>query len=255
MEITKPETIKFLNVNLHNTTLSNLLLEFKDGALFTPNVDHFVTLQNDKELYEAYSSAEYVVLDSQVIFYLCKIFSPKIDIKEKIAGSDFFPAFCQHHSTDSSTHVFLLGGRDDAAEIVKNLLNKKSQREFVVGSYSPQFGFENDPQECKKIVDMINASGANALAVALGAPKQEKWIYRFRSQLPNVKMFMGVGASFDFMSGKIRRAPVWMQKAGLEWFHRLLQEPRRHFKRYMIKDMAFFYYFALFLMGKYRNPL
>jgi N-acetylglucosaminyldiphosphoundecaprenol N-acetyl-beta-D-mannosaminyltransferase len=241
-----------LNIQILNIQQEALLQHFDSGCLFTPNIDHFVLLQHDKEFYEAYSSAEYIVLDSQVIYLLYKIFGKPF--KAKITGADFFPRFCEYHKNNEKITIFVLGGIGDVAEKVRDKLNAKAGRTIVIGAYSPSNDFENDYNERTKILSMINATKANVLVVGLGAPKQEKWIYRNRCYLKNIAMFMGVGATLDFLIGRQKRAPLWMQKTGLEWFYRLIHDPKRLIKRYLIRDIQFFYFFIKDLLKLYRNP-
>lgn len=246
------ERIKILNIDIVNTGFREFLEHFTSGVMYTANVDHLVTLQHDREFYRAYKGAEYVTLDSQVVYLLCKVFGKSF--KSKISGSDIFPAFCTHHKTDSDIAIFVLGGLGDVAVQVKNILNERTGREIVVDCCSPTFGFENDDAECRGIVERINKSGATVLAAGLGTPKQEKWIYRYKNDLPFVKIFMGVGATFDFIAGKQKRSPVLLQKIGLEWAYRLLHNPRRLFYRYLIRDVSFIYYFLLDRLGLYKDP-
>lgn len=106
----------------------------------------------------------------------------------------------------------------------------------IVGTYSPSYGFEKNEDEIDKIIRIINESKPDILAVGLGAPKQEKFLYNYRDQL-KVPISLAIGASIDFEAGNIKRAPKWMQKSGLEWFYRLCKEPKRMFKRYIIDDL------------------
>lgn len=108
----------------------------------------------------------------------------------------------------------------------------------VAGTYSPPFGFEHDVHEMMKINDMIKQANPDILFVGLGSPKQEKWIYRNYHELA-VPVSIGIGATFEFYSGMVKRAPRWMQRCGLEWFWRLMKEPRRLWRRYLIDDTAF----------------
>ncbi len=244
--------IELLNIEVDNITSGDLLNEFHRGVLFTPNIDHFVLLQHDKEFYEAYKDADVIILDSQIIYLLSKVFH--LGFKEKISGSDFFPAFCNYHRSNAEVRIFLLGGLEDTADRLKEYLNANAQREQVVGAYSPVENLEMNDQECLEIIERIKRAEANVLAVAFGTPKQEKWIFRNRGKLPQVAMFMGVGASFDFLIGNQRRAPHWMQKAGLEWLYRLVKAPRRLAKRYLWTDLRFFKYFLFNLLRRYENP-
>lgn len=245
-------SIKILNIDIYNTTQASLLEELRSGIVFTPNVDHFVRLQKDYLFYHAYKNANYILLDSKIVFSLYN-FGRK-NIQEKISGVDFFPEFCRYHAKHDGIKVFLLGGLDDAVHRAGERLNRESGRTLVVGSYSGKKGFENDEIESQKIVNIITQSQANVLAVGIGSPQQELWIAKYKFQLPNVNIFFAVGGTFDVLSGKRKRAPVWMQNMGLEWLYRLLQEPRRLFKRYVITDMKFFYYFFLDRLHLYKNP-
>ncbi|MEW6061642.1 MAG: WecB/TagA/CpsF family glycosyltransferase [Bacteroidota bacterium] len=248
----KSTSTRILNIEIYNSTQAVLLEELTSGIVFTPNVDHFVRLQNDYHFYNAYKNANYVLLDSKIIFSLYNLGGKRI--QEKISGVDFFPEFCRYHAKDNRTKVFLLGGLDDSVHRAGERLNKELGSALVVGSYSGKKGFENDEIESQKVVNIITQSQANVLAVGIGSPQQELWIAKYKFQLPNVNIFFAVGGTFDVLSGKRKRAPVWMQNAGLEWLYRLLQEPRRLFKRYVITDMKFFYYFFLERLHLYKNP-
>jgi len=127
-------------------------------------------------------------------------------------------------------------------------------REIVVGAMSPSYGFENKPEENELIYRTINASGANVVLVGVGAPKQEKWIFRHKSRMPGVDIWMALGATVDFEAGNVKRAPKWMQMLAMEWFYRFLMEPKRMFRRYFVDDVKFFLYFGRQLLGIYRNP-
>jgi len=160
-------------------------------------------------------------------------------IKEKISGSDFFPDFCRYHKDNEDIKIFLLGAKEGVALKAQEKLNTKLGREIIVGAHSPSFGFEKNEQKCLEIIEKINNSGATVLAVGVGAPKQEKWIYKYKDKLPNIKIFLAIGATIDFESGNKPRAPKWVTEMGLEWLHRLLSEPKRLWKRYLIGGLIF----------------
>ena len=101
---------------------------------------------------------------------------------------------------------------------------------------------------------MINASGANVVLVGVGAPKQEKWIMKHKMNMPGVKIWMALGATIDFEAGNVKRAPMWMQKCALEWVYRMYCEPKRMFKRYIVDDLVFFWYYLKDILGLYKNP-
>lgn len=235
----KHTRVDILDISIDNISGIDLLERLKDGGVvFTPNVDHLVKLQKDPEFYRVYQDADYRVCDSQLIIYASRFLGQPI--QEKVSGSDFFPAFYHRYSRDQSVKIFLLGGLEGVATKARRRINAKVGRNMVVGSYSPPLGFETDPIECGKIIDIINNSGATVLAVGVGAPKQEKWIVKYRSSLSNIQTFFAIGATIDFEAGNLQRAPAWMSKAGLEWLYRLILEPGRLWRRYLVEDLAFF---------------
>ena len=235
----KAKRINILDVQIDNISMNELLERLEvGGVVFTPNVDHLVKLQKDREFYQVYQEADYRVCDSQLIMYASRFLGQPIE--EKISGSDLFPAFYQRYAYNDSIKIFLLGGLKGVAEKARQNINERVGRNIIVETYSPPFGFEKDTCECKKIIDIINNSGATVLAVGLGAPKQEKWIFQYRSRLTSIKTFMAIGATIDFEAGSLQRSPVWMSSIGLEWLYRLIKEPGRLWKRYLVEDLAFF---------------
>jgi N-acetylglucosaminyldiphosphoundecaprenol N-acetyl-beta-D-mannosaminyltransferase len=132
-------------------------------------------------------------------------------------------------------------------------INRLAGREIVVGAHGPSFNFVNDQQETADAIDTINASGATCLIVGLGAPKQEIWIDHHRSRMPNVKVYMGVGATIDYEAEAVRRAPAWMTRNGLEWVYRMTTEPKRYWRRYT-RTIEFFWLVLLDRFGLYRPP-
>lgn len=246
------KTIKILNSNILSLTQTDLLNQLQRGVLITPNLDHLVKLQHDREFYEVYRQAEWVVCDSKILYMLSKLL--KHPLPEAIPGSSFFTAFYMFHKDDPDCRIFLLGAKEGIAQKAMERINEKVGRKIVVGAHSPSFGFEKDEKECRELVDIVNRSGANVLLVGVGAPKQEKWIMKYRNQMPGVDLFMALGATIDFEAGTLKRAPLLWQKLGMEWFYRCLKEPRRLFKRYFVDDMQFFYYFAQQLLGIYKDP-
>lgn len=231
------EIVKILNLEIDNISKSELLKRLDSGVIFTPNVDHLVKLQKDHEFMKAYRIADYRLCDSKVVYYASRFLGSPI--QEKISGSDLFPAFYDYHRNNETIKIFLLGGREGVAKKAQENVNARVGREIVIAAHSPSFGFEKNEAECQEIIDMVKNSGATVLAVGVGAPKQEKWIHKYKDQLPNIKIFMAVGATLDFEAGTKPRSPVWMSEVGLEWLHRLLSEPRRLWRRYLFDAPVF----------------
>lgn len=233
-------------------TKTELLEKFQEGVLITPNVDHLIKLQKDKDFFELYRKAEYVTVDSKIVQLALKFLGTPV--KEVITGSGFFPSFYEYHRNNESIKIFLLGAAPGVADEAMRKINGKVGREIVVGAHSPSFGFEKNKQECDAIVELINSSSANVLVVGVGAPKQEKWIYSYKSKLDNIKIYLAIGATIDFEAEKVKRAPVIVQKLAMEWLYRLVKEPRRLWRRYIIEDMPFFKLVLMQKKGKYQNP-
>ena len=246
------EKVKILNTEVVSATQEELLSELRQGVVVTPNIDHLVKLQEDWDLYELYRQTEWVICDSRLLYLFAKLLPNPLP--QAIPGSSFFPAFYMHHKDNPDCRIFLLGGMGDVAQRAMDNINRSVGRPIVVGAFSPSYGFEKNPEENSRIIQMIRESGANVVPVCVGCPKQEKWIFAHKTQLPEVKIWMALGATIDFEAGNVKRAPKIWQKLCLEWFYRFCKEPRRLFKRYFIEDVKFFWYFGKQLLGIYKDP-
>ena len=246
------EKIKILNADVLLVTQEALLHQLKSGVLVTPNLDHLVKLQQDREFYDVYQQAEWVICDSRILYFLSKLL--KRSFPEAIPGSSFFTAFYEYHRDDPNCKIFLLGAREGIAAKAMEKINERMGRQMIVGAHSPSFGFEKNEVECEEITNIINRSGANVVLVGVGAPKQEKWIMKWKSKMPSVDLWMALGATIDFEAGTLKRAPLFYRKIGMEWLYRFTREPKRLFKRYFVDDMKFFIYFGKQLLGIYKDP-
>lgn len=248
------KVVNLLNVPVDNCSITELFEKLKEGGgvVFTPNVDHLIKLQYDRDFYEAYKSCDYRVCDSQILMYASRFLGTPI--QEKISGSDLFPAFYNYHKENEDIKIFLLGAAEGVAIKAQEKINQKVGRDIVVAAYSPSFGFEKNEEECEKIIDIINQSGATVLAIGVGAPKQEKWLVKYRDKLTNIKVFLAIGATIDFEAGCKARSPKWMSEVGIEWAYRLLSEPRRLWKRYLVDALPFFRLIVEQKLGYYKTP-
>ena len=161
--------VNLLNIEFDNLRLVDLLRELKFGVVFTPNVDHLMKLQHDDEFFKVYQLANYKLCDSKILIYASRFLGTPI--KEKISGSDFFPAFYNYHRNNERVKIFLLGGSQGIAKRAQERINKKIGRNIVVAAHSPSFEFEDDEEECRQIIKMIDESEATVLAIGVGAPK------------------------------------------------------------------------------------
>lgn len=250
--VSNQSKVSILNVSIDNLSMTELLQQLKSGVVLTPNVDHLMKVQADSEFYRTYTQADYRVCDSQILMYASRFLGTPL--REKISGSDFFPAFCQFHQENLATSIFLLGGAEGVAEKAKERINRKTGRDIIVQAHSPSFGFERNEQECQEIVELINQSKATVLAVGVGAPKQEKWIYKYKDQLTHIKIFLAIGATIDFEAGVVKRAPKWMSQIGMEWLFRIASDPQRLWKRYLMDDLPFFWLVLQQKLGLYTPP-
>lgn len=246
------EKIRILNVDILDITAGELLRRLDSGVLVTPNIDHLVKMQRDRDFYRICRDAEWVVCDSRVLRLLTA--PRRRSIREAIPGSSFFTSYYMYHRDDPDCRIFLLGAAPGVADKARERINAAVGREIVVGAHSPSFGFEKKEEECRAIAEIVNRSGANVVLVGVGAPKQEKWIDRWKALMPGVRLWMALGATIDFEAGNIRRAPRLWQKMGMEWFYRFICEPKRLFRRYFVDDPVFFIYYLRQLTGTYRNP-
>jgi N-acetylglucosaminyldiphosphoundecaprenol N-acetyl-beta-D-mannosaminyltransferase len=161
----------------------------------------------------------------------------------RIYGPDLMAHYCERAASRTGTRMFLYGGRDEAAlEQLTDALRARFPGLDIVGGYSPPYR-ELTEAERDGVAAQINGSGADVVWVGTGQPKQEKWMAQMRERL-TAPILVGVGAAFDFHAGLIPQAPSWMQSIGLEWLYRLVQEPRRLWRRYARYNPRFVVAFA-----------
>ena len=205
--------------------------------VITPNVDHIVKVQTDIGLQAAYQQAALVVTDGKPVVWAAKLLG--VDITSTVPGSDLVPAIFDDAQINHTTiKVFLLGAMPGVADRAKVAIEAKWPMITVVGTLSPDFGFDKNVAISKAICATVNASGADLLVLGLGAPKQELWVTQYAADI-SVKVALCVGATIDFLAGEKARAPIWMRKVGLEWLHRMMSEPKRLAKRYMVDAIVF----------------
>lgn len=201
----------------------------------TANVDHVVRLQRDEAFREAYRNASLAVADGMPVVWASRLFGRPL--KARVAGSDLMVQVCALAAARGWS-VYFLGGKPGVAERAAENLKHRFGGLVVAGCDAPPLGFESDVVENHRAIERVKAARPDILFLALGAPKQEKWVTRHLDALP-VKVAVCVGAGVDFAAGILRRAPRWMQRAGLEWVWRLAQEPGRLWRRYLVEDAAF----------------
>jgi N-acetylglucosaminyldiphosphoundecaprenol N-acetyl-beta-D-mannosaminyltransferase len=200
----------------------------------TANAQHIVLLDQDKRLREIYDRADLVVPDGISLLLAARLHGRSL--QERVAGVDMFQTLCGL-AADNSLHVFLLGGRPNSADLTAGVL-KQRWTSLRISTYCPPLGFEKTARGLEETARAIGAAKPDLLFVALGAPKQEYWIYDHGLPL-SVPVSMGVGGSFEMVAGIVPRAPLWIQSTGFEWLYRLCLEPRRMWRRYLIGNLEF----------------
>ena len=188
------------------------------------NVDKLVKASRDPELRRIINECALINVDGMPVVWASRLLGKPL--KERVAGVDLFEALMRR-AGEAGWRVFLLGAREEVVSAVRDTYLKKYPRLVVAGYRNGYWTGEAE-----------EAAQFYAKTVAISSPKKEHFLGRYQTQM-KIPFAMGVGGTFDVAIGRVKRAPVWMQKAGLEWFFRFLQEPRRMFRRYFIEDMAF----------------
>jgi len=201
----------------------------------TANLDHLRRYTQDPQARELMDSADMVVADGTPLIWASRLAG--VPLSERIAGSNMIWSICEAASRRDAS-VFLLGGDLGVAQRAARVLVARYPALRIVGTSCPPLGFERDENEMNRIERHLLESAPQIVFVGLGFPKQDLLIRRLRRSLPNAS-FTGVGISFSFIAGDVTRAPAWTHTLGLEWAHRLLKEPRRLLRRYVVQGMPF----------------
>lgn len=197
------------------------------------NVHMLIEARNNKSFRRALIGADIVTPDGMPLARALKLLYG-IE-QDRVAGMDLLPDILTH-SEQEGISVFFYGGSDTMLEKAKNYVQTNYPRLILAGAYSPPFR-PLTPDESTEIADNIKGSGAQIVFVVLGCPKQEKWMYQMKGKIPAV--MVGIGGALPVLIGEQKRAPKWMQKYSLEWSYRLIQEPRRLFKRYLVTNSSY----------------
>jgi N-acetylglucosaminyldiphosphoundecaprenol N-acetyl-beta-D-mannosaminyltransferase len=229
-------------ISVASVTLSEASEVFSEMArkketqvIFAANTEAIVLMSFNQEFQKAYHEAVFVLADGMPLVWFSRLIGEALP--ERVTGSDLLPELCRM-AEKKSLKVFFLGGTEDVTpKAIDNLL-KRFPSLNVVGFATPWIDLSYNEEIHSDLFETINQSGADIVFIGFGAPKQEVWIARNRNRL-KTGIILTVGGTFDFLAGKTVRAPLWMQKSGLEWFWRLLHEPKRLWRRYLIGNTRF----------------
>ena len=229
-----------LGINFYKGNIDDLCNEIitninnrKQFYCTTVNVDIYLLMEENLILKEIVNKSQYIVADGMPLVWLSKI---KKEPVNRITGADLMPKLCDI-AAKNYFRIFLLGGTEKVNFKAQEVIERKYGK-IVAGRYSPPIGFEKDEKELAAIINIINSCRPDIVFACLGAPKQEFWISE-NLHKTNASFALTAGAGIDFISGNMKRAPLLLQNMGLEWLYRLLMEPKRLYKRYIIRDSKF----------------
>ena len=222
------KTLQFLEENIG---------ELRGNYICVSNVHTTVMAYEDKDYRKIQNDAAAVLPDGKPLSVIERKCG-HLKNAEKVSGPDLMPEVFRLSEKKGYRHFFY-GSTEQTLNLLKKNLEKRYPHLQITGIYAPPFR-QLTEEEDEKIVRKINAAAPDFLWVGLGAPKQEIWMAEHKNKISAV--MIGVGAGFDFHAGTIKRAPVWMQRCGLEWLYRLFQDPKRLWKRYVVTNSKFIWY-------------
>jgi len=235
------EKVRLGEIHAHKITMDQaidhietLCLTQQGGFVVTPNVDHVCLAESDAKLREAYRQAALSLVDGTPLLWLAQAMGEPFP--EKISGSDLVLPLMKR-AAEQHLSVYFLGGQEHVGPKAKEVLEKKFPKLRIVGMHSPPLGFEKNAAQSAEVIQRIQDTKPHILLVALGCPKQEKWMLDNQAAFAPA-VALGIGATLDFIAGVVRRSPAWMSRVGLEWVYRLAQEPKRMAERYLVRDRA-----------------
>jgi len=207
----------------------------RGGWVITPNLDHMRRAEKDDEFRGMLAQADVVVADGMPLIWASWVQGTALP--QRVAGSSLVWSVAKA-AAEHGRSLYLLGGDPGAAEGAAKALIARYPDLRIAGIDCPAFGFDQDPVKIVEVKQKVLEAKPDIVYVGLGSPKQERLIGQVRVGLPHV-WWLGVGISLSFIAGDVRRAPRWIQKLGMEWLHRLAQEPGRLAKRYLIHGLPF----------------
>jgi N-acetylglucosaminyldiphosphoundecaprenol N-acetyl-beta-D-mannosaminyltransferase len=214
--------------------IAALVRRGEGGFVLTPNVDHVVLAESDERLRAAYAAASLSLVDGTPLVWLSFLLGHRLP--ERVAGSDLLDPLVAR-AAGEGWGVYLLGGAPGVAEQAARVWQARHPTLNIVGTDAPEVGFERSAAALQTVVERLRRARPALVLVALGCPKQEIWLHTHAAMI-RPAVGLGIGAGFDFVAGKVRRAPRWISHLGLEWLFRLAQEPRRLYHRYLVRDRA-----------------
>ncbi|AQQ01606.1 glycosyltransferase [Pseudoalteromonas aliena] len=199
------------------------------------NVAKIVNMQKDPTLADSVKACDLINIDGMGVVFGARFLGH--DVPERVAGVDLFHELLAM-SAKRDFPVFLLGATEEVVSKTVEVVKAQNPDLTIAGYHDGYFFGNKEGEDEEAVVTKIRESGAKLLFVAITSPKKENFINKWQDKL-GVDFVMGVGGTFDVVAGKVKRAPLWMQKAGLEWLYRVMQEPGRMWKRYLVTNTKF----------------
>ena len=226
--------ISAINMDIALETIEDWIARQEHHYICVTGVHGVIESQRDDELRHIHNASGLTTPDGMPLVWLSRLKGHQY--VDRVYGPDLMLALCKRSITDGYRHFFY-GGAEGVPEQLAANLRQRFPRLQVVGIYSPPFR-PLTPEEDEQVIQMINQAAPDIIWVGLSTPKQERWM---AAHIGRVKapVLVGVGAAFDFLAGRKRQAPRWMQRSGLEWLFRLLTEPRRLWRRYLVNNPLF----------------
>ncbi len=253
----RPAQITLMGLPIDGFTLRGLVAhlvveshERPGGYLMTPNLDNMRTLSHDSAVLARAMAADIRVADGMPLVWASRL--QGTPLPERVAGSDVIWELAGELAR-TGKRLFLLGGEPGTAERAAEALTTRIPGLIVAGTYCPPVGFQDDPTEMARMGAALRGAGPDFVYIGLPFPKASALALQMRDVMP-ATWFVGLGISFSFVCGDVRRAPVWMQRTGLEWIHRLAQEPRRLARRYLLEGLPFAARMLASALMQRRNP-
>jgi len=240
--------VNILNTSIHNLNMQETLQEVDCAIVKGEQLHHvvvnagkIVAMQEDLQLRKSVNESDLINADGQAVVWASKVL--RKPLKERVAGIDLMVNLVEL-AYQKNYKIFFFGAKEEVVKAVVNTYSNEYSPQIIAGYRNGYFKKEEE----QDIARQISSSGANILFVAISSPTKENFLYENKELLNKVNFIMGVGGSFDVISGKVKRAPLWMQNYGLEWFYRFVQEPKRMWKRYLVGNSKFI---ALVLKEKF----
>ena len=234
---------RFMNIAIDDVAFTEAAEQIRAFAgaegmhlVITPNADHIVKAEADAEFRGLFETADLIVPDGMPLLWIAD--SLGCPLLERVTGADLLPEVCRIAAEDRR-RIYLLATDEKTITAAVGQIRKVYPGIPAVDGYAPSMSFAEDAEESARILKKVRDFGADILVLGLGAPKSEKWIAAHRDELA-CHVALPFGAAVSFLAKEKHRAPKWMQRHGLEWFSRFLQEPVRLFRRYFIEDIRIF---------------